>query len=85
MTKRGDAQSRDSRKIKRIKPLLAVAALGTATAALAQMSVPAGLTLGSMSRVSPVLKAVRTHENFEPALAFPEQARAAALAPPWKT
>lgn len=55
---------------------------GVAAAAMAQqaqspMSVPAGLTLGSMSRVSPVLKAERTHENFEPALLFPQQQRAA--------
>jgi hypothetical protein len=42
-----------------------------------QMSVPAGLTLGSMSRVSPVLKAERSHENFEPALILPAQQRAA--------
>ena len=49
-----------------------------AVAAMAQqMSVPAGLSLGSMSRVSPVLKAERTHENFEPALALPAQQRAA--------
>lgn len=41
-----------------------------------QMSVPAGLTLGSMSRVSPVLKAERSHENFEPALILPAQQRA---------
>ena len=66
------------RRAKGMKRLLAAAALGTATAAVAQMSVPAGLTVGSMSRVSPLLKAERTHENFEPALAFPDQARAAA-------
>ncbi len=78
MMVRSGAHSRGGGKTKGIKPLLAVAALCTATAALAQMSVSAGLTLGSMSRVSPLLKAVRTHENFEPALAFPEQARAAA-------
>lgn len=66
------------RKAKGFRRLLAAAALGAATAAVAQMSVPAGLTVGSMSRVSPLLKAERTHENFEPALAFPDQARAAA-------
>ncbi len=49
-----------------------------AVAAMAQqMSVPAGLTVGSMSRVSPVLKAERTRENFEPALMLPAQQRAA--------
>lgn len=48
---------------------------GAATAQ--QMSVPAGLTVGSMSRVSPVLKAERQRDNFEPALLRPDQARAA--------
>lgn len=55
-----------------------VLASGVAAAALAQqMSVPAGLTPGSMSRVSPVLKAERIHENFEPSFALPSQERAA--------
>ncbi len=48
-----------------------------AAATAQQMSVPAGLTVGSMSRVSPVLKAERQRDNFEPALLRPEQARAA--------
>lgn len=78
MTKRTFAQSRIVRKAKGIKHLLALGALGTATVAVAQMSIPAGLTVGSMSRVSPLLKAERAQENFEPALSFPDQARAAA-------
>ena len=48
-----------------------------AAATAQQMSVPAGLTVGSMSRVSPVLKAERQRDNFEPALLRPDQARAA--------
>lgn len=48
-----------------------------AAATAQQMSVPAGLTVGSMSRVSPVLKAERQRDNFEPALQRPDQARAA--------
>ncbi len=48
-----------------------------AGASAQQMSVPAGLSVGSMSRVSPVLKAERQRDNFEPALLRPEQARAA--------
>ncbi|MFM5915687.1 arylsulfatase [Chakrabartia godavariana] len=48
-----------------------------AAASAQQMSVPAGLTVGSMSRVSPVLKAERQRDNFEPALLHPDQARAA--------
>lgn len=63
-----------------MKRLILAAGLtaGVAAAAVAQqMSVPAGLTLGSMSRVSPVLKAERTHENFEPAVIMPAQQRAA--------
>jgi arylsulfatase A-like enzyme len=78
MTKHSRAHTRRGRQVKRMKSLLAIAALGSATVAVAQMSIPAGLTVGSMSRVSPVLKAERTHENFEPALASPDQARAAA-------
>ena len=54
-----------------------VAAAAVAQQAQSPMSIPAGLTLGSMSRVSPVLKAERTHENFEPALMMPAQQRAA--------
>ena len=55
------------------------AALCMGGAAFAQqMSVPAGLTTGSMSRVSPVLKAERQRENFEPAVRMPEQERAVA-------
>jgi arylsulfatase len=56
---------------------LAASAALIGTAAVAQMSVPAALTVGSMSRASPVLKAERSHENFEPALLFPDQAKAA--------
>jgi arylsulfatase len=48
-----------------------------AAATAQQMSVPAGLTVGSMTRVSPVLKAERQRDNFEPALLHPDQARAA--------
>ncbi len=48
-----------------------------AGASAQQMSVPAGLSVGSMSRVSPVLKAERQRDNFEPALLRPNQARAA--------
>lgn len=51
--------------------MLCVGAAATAQ----QMSVPAGLTVGSMKRVSPVLKAERQRENFEPALLHPDQAR----------
>ncbi len=58
---------------------LVLASLGcVAIGASAQdMSVSAGLTPGSMNRVSPLLKAGRTHENFEPALQFPAQQAAA--------
>ena len=59
-----------------MKSLLALSLLLAAGVAWAQMSVPAGLTPGSMSRVSPLLQAQRFAENFEPALAHPEQARA---------
>jgi arylsulfatase len=48
-----------------------------AAATAQQMSGPAGLTVGSMSRVSPVLKAERQRDNFEPAVLHPDQARAA--------
>ncbi len=61
-----------------MKRALIAALLCAGTAATAQqMSVPAGLTVGSMSRVSPVLKAERQRDNFEPALQHPDQARAA--------
>ncbi len=53
---------------------LACVAIG---ASAQDMSVSAGLTPGSMNRVSPLLKAERTHENFEPALQFPAQQAAA--------
>ena len=59
-----------------MKLLLALLLLLTAGAAVAQMSVPAALTPGSMSRASPLLKAERFAENFEPALVHREQARA---------
>jgi arylsulfatase len=77
MTGDGNGGSRLKRMARRIRPLPAIAVLCAATAGLAQMSVPAGLTVGSMNRVSPLLKAERTHENFEPALVYPEQLRAA--------
>ena len=61
-----------------MKRAFMVALLCAGAAATAQqMSVPAGLTVGSMSRVSPVLKAERQRDNFEPALLHPQQARAA--------
>lgn len=61
-----------------MKRAVMVSLLGMGAAATAQqMSVPAGLTVGSMSRVSPVLKAERQRDNFEPAVLHPDQARAA--------
>ena len=61
-----------------MKRALIAALLCAGTAATAQqMSVPAGLSVGSMSRVSPVLKAERQRDNFEPVLLHPDQARAA--------
>jgi len=61
-----------------MKRAFMVALLCAGAAATAQqMSVPAGLTIGSISRVSPVLKAERQRDNFEPALLHPDQARAA--------
>ncbi|MEY4160892.1 MAG: hypothetical protein RLZZ136_1513 [Pseudomonadota bacterium] len=78
MSNEGSRTVKMGRIARRIKPLAAMTVLCAATAGIAQMSVPAGLTIGSMSRVSPLLKAERTHENFEPALVFPEQNRAAA-------
>ncbi|MEY3984607.1 MAG: hypothetical protein RLZ59_52, partial [Pseudomonadota bacterium] len=54
----------------------ALACLGVAASAQ-QMSVSAGLTTGSMSRVSPVLNAQRKVENFEPALVHPKQEQVA--------
>lgn len=62
----------------RVKRWFAIAALACGGSVLAQMSVPAGLTVGTMSRVSPVLKAERKVENFEPALVNVEQDRAVA-------
>lgn len=57
-----------------MKRLAFAVILGCGAAATAQqMSVPAGLTLGSMSRVSPLLKAERSRENFEPAVQFAAQ------------
>ena len=63
--------------MKRVLLGVGLTASVAAAAVAQQMSVPAGLTLGSMSRVSPVLKAERTHENFEPAVIMPAQQRAA--------
>ena len=63
--------------MKRVLMGVGLTASVAAAAVAQQMSVPAGLTLGSMSRVSPVLKAERTKENFEPALMLPAQQRAA--------
>ncbi len=54
----------------------ALACLGVAASAQ-QMSVSAGLTTGSMSRVSPMLSAQRKVENFEPALVHPKQEQVA--------
>ena len=59
------------------RALMAALLCAGAAASAQQMSVPAGLTVGSMSRVSPVLKAERQRDNFEPALLHPQQARAA--------
>ena len=56
-----------------MKRWIALAALFTGGTVLAQMSVPAGLTIGSMSRVSPLLKAERRIENFEPAIVNRQQ------------
>jgi arylsulfatase A-like enzyme len=58
-----------------MKRWIAVAALLTDGTVLAQMSVPAGLTIGAMSRVSPLLKAERQIENFEPAIVNRQQDR----------
>jgi arylsulfatase len=58
-----------------MKRWIAVAALLTGGTVLAQMSVPAGLTIGAMSRVSPLLKAERQIENFEPAIVNRQQDR----------
>ena len=63
--------------MKRVLLGVGLTASVAAAAVAQQMSVPAGLTLGSMSRVSPVLKAERTKENFEPALMLPAQQQAA--------
>lgn len=41
--------------------------------ALAQAGIQAGLTVGSLKRVSPVLAAERRQENFEPALVHADQ------------
>ncbi len=59
------------------RALMATLLCAGAAATAQQMSVPAGLTVGSMSRVSPVLKAERQHDNFEPAVLHPDQSRAA--------
>ncbi len=58
-----------------MKMLFALGFLLSAGTAVAQMSVPVALTPGSMSRASPLLKAERFAENFEPALVHREQAR----------
>jgi arylsulfatase A-like enzyme len=60
-----------------MKYWIAALALGLASTVSAQMSVPAGLTVGPMSRTSPLFKAVRQQENFEPVLLHPQQATAA--------
>ena len=58
-------------------------ALGAALAFFAvgasaqQMSVSAGLTIGSMKRGSPVFEAQRRTENFEPVLVHSKQAQIA--------
>ena len=61
-----------------MKRWIALVALFTGGTVLAQMSVPAGLTIGSMSRVSPLLKAERQFENFEPAIINVQQDRSVA-------
>lgn len=57
-----------------MKYAFVIALLGLSVGAAAQqMSVGAGLTVGSMNRVSPVLSAQRQVENFEPAIVHPKQ------------
>jgi arylsulfatase A-like enzyme len=58
------------------KAMMAVLMIGVGTAAIAQTSIAVGLTKGSMSRVSPLLKGERTQENFEPALPQPAAEKA---------
>lgn len=60
--------------------LTGAACLAAGGIALAQgpLSIPAALSVGPMSRVSPVLKSVRFAENFEPAIPHAEQEREAA-------
>lgn len=53
------------------KLALAIGMACAGTAAVAELPVPAGLTKGSMSRVSPLLKAERIQENFEPSIVQP--------------
>jgi len=60
-----------------VKYWIAALLLGLASTVSAQMSVPAGLTVGPMNRTSPLLNAVRQKENFEPVLLHPEQVTAA--------
>jgi hypothetical protein len=60
------------------KTAVGLGLLCAAGAGFAQMSVPAGLTPGSMSRVSPLLKAERMYENFEPVVRQPAAEKAAA-------
>lgn len=60
-----------------LKSVAAAIALGTSAMAFAQISIPAGLTKGPMSRVSPLLKAERLAENFEPSVRQPAAEKAA--------
>ncbi|MGB5078268.1 MAG: arylsulfatase [Sphingorhabdus sp.] len=53
------------------RTIIAILMLGLGTVAAAQSTIPLGLTKGSMSRVSPLLKAERVEENFEPRLRHP--------------
>ena len=61
-----------------MKRWLAIGALLFGSTAFAQMSTKAGLTVGPMSRVSPLFKATRFAENFEPAIEFAAQQKAVA-------
>lgn len=56
-----------------VKQGLALIGASFAAAAAAQMSIPAGLTVGPMSRTSPLLKSYRFAENFEPVLRNTDQ------------
>jgi arylsulfatase A-like enzyme len=61
-----------------MKRWIAALAFGAGGVAIAQMPNPVGLTIGPMSRVSPLLKAERQAENFEPAILHGAQDKAVA-------